>query len=104
MSDFLSNEIDRLIKRSEDSDKVDEVRFSLTFSKFDNRRIEYVRRKLKLSKQELLHNIVVAAIADIEYKIGLLTESEVPGEYDMSRDYQKALTSSKSISSIFKDE
>lgn len=109
MSSFLNSEIDKMIKKSEDPDKNADVRFSLTFSKFENRRIEYIRRKLKLSKQEILHKLIMAAIGDIEIKMGLLkpSEGEVGAEgeqFTMDPAYLKILKSSKTISSHFKDE
>lgn len=107
MNGFLNEEVDRMIKKSNDPSKSDEVRFSLTFNKFDNRRIEYIRRKLKLSKQELLHNLIIAAVADIEFKLGLMKPAEIVidgEEFDFDPEYVRTLKSSKPISTLFKDE
>jgi hypothetical protein len=102
MSKFLQSEINKMITKSADTDKTDDVRFSLTFSKFDNRRIEYLRRKLKLSKQEFLHSLIIAAISDIELSLGLIKPDG--NDFDFDHDYNEILRSKKPISSIVKDE
>ncbi|MEW9698006.1 hypothetical protein [Paenibacillus sp. SI8] len=104
MSEFLNTKIDEMIKKSKNESETDDVRFSLTFSKFNNRRIEFIRRKLKLSKQELLSSIILAAISDIEIKLGLLKSDEHTSEYVLTRDYEKIINSSRTISSYFKGD
>jgi hypothetical protein len=104
MSDILSAKIDEMIKKSRNVAETDEIRFSLTFNKFNNRRIEYIRRSLKLSKQELLSNLILAAISDIEIKLGIVEPYEQTGEYALTTDYEKIINSNRPISNYFKDK
>jgi hypothetical protein len=94
-SNFLDKQLDKLVKRSKDESETDEVRFSLTLSRLTNARVEYLRRTLKMTKQELLHEIIVAAIRDLEVKLGLATYDEKTGESMLDPDYQEALTSAR---------
>lgn len=103
MSDFLSREIDRLLKRLDNEYETSEVRFSLTLNTLDNRRVEYIRRKLGLSKQDLLSNIITAAITDMEIKMGL-TKLGNNGEAIFTDEYIDIITSKRPISRYFKDQ
>lgn len=101
-SHFLERELDKLVKRSRSEDAMNEVRFSITVSKLNNRRIEYVRRLLRLSKQELLHDIIIAAIGDLEVRLGLTEVDSKTGEGYLKPEYEKIINSKKSIASFFK--
>jgi uncharacterized protein YgfB (UPF0149 family) len=103
MSDFLEKHLNQLVSRTKSDVQSDEVRFSLTFSKYNNRRIEYLRRSLKLSKQEFLHGIIVAALNDLEIKMDL-AQTTKNGMIIRHADYEDILASSRPISSYFKGQ
>lgn len=103
-SDFLGKQLDKLVARSKNESETDDIRFSFTLSKFNNRRVEYLRHSLKMTKQELLNDIVTAAICDLEVKLNLATFDEKTGESTLKKDYQELLFSKRAISSYFKDQ
>ena len=91
MSEVLTNVINEMIKNANKKEDTGDIRVPIAFSRFDNKRIEYVRKQLKLSKQEMLSRLVMASIQDIEFKLGLLEPSERKGEFLMTDSYRKAL-------------
>ncbi|NHN31184.1 hypothetical protein [Paenibacillus agricola] len=91
MSDVLKKKINSMIKRAKDPTMTDDVRFSLTTNRMTNARLEFVRKELKLSKQEFLMSIIQAALTDVEVELGLLTARENGIGFDFTETYHKGI-------------
>lgn len=100
--DFLSMKIDELVRRAKNPSSADDVRFSVSFPKPVNRRLEYVRHSLRMTKQELIYDIVTAALTDIELRLDLVHFSEETGGIAPDAEYYKMMTSDKPVASYFK--
>lgn len=48
------------------------VRFSITLTNFQNRRLEILTNKLEVSKQEFIQNVIEAAMRDVEDSLHLI--------------------------------
>ncbi|EMT54765.1 hypothetical protein I532_04135 [Brevibacillus borstelensis AK1] len=103
MSEFLEKHLNQLVSRTQSDVQAEEVRFSLTFSTYNNRRIEYIRRALKLSKQEFLQGIILAALNDLEVKMDLAAVTK-NGMIVKNPEYEEKLASEKPIKKILKEE
>ena len=100
--EMLDRKIDSIVKKASTPGSSDDVRFNITLTNVDNRRLEYLRRKSKMTKQDFIAEILLAAMDDIEWRLEL-TYSDSEGNLLMDPEYEKIINSSKSISSIVKD-
>lgn len=93
---FLAEKIESIVEKAIKPGASDDVRFNLTLSNLDNRRLEYLRRRAKMTKQEFVTEILLAAMSDIEIRMGLTAPQ-------MASEYREILTSKRPISILIKD-
>lgn len=74
----LEKVINELLGKTDENKDImnKQVRFSVSFSNFDNKRIEYICKRVSTSKQEFISRLVLASIVDIEERLGLVSELE----------------------------
>lgn len=84
MGNELSRVIDELL--AGEKEKAKPIRFSVQFSKFELKRIEYVAEKLNISRVELIRRLSMAGVVELEEKLGLISPPEEGEVYDYKKD------------------
>lgn len=69
MGSNVRQTIRHLMSNAEGTGK--QVRFSISVDEIDDRKLEFIAKKLKLSKSKLVSTLLKAAIDDIEGEMGL---------------------------------
>lgn len=98
--DALEDKISSIVHKASQAGASDDVRFNLTLSNPDNRRLEYLRRRARMTKQDFVTEILLAAMEDIEERLGLTVEG-IPGL--LTAEYADVITSKKPIASLIRD-
>lgn len=79
MTNNSKNLIKSLAHKSESLDSVfsKNVRFSISLSVIQNKRLELLARKCDLSKQEFIAKVIDAAVLDLEEELGLIENRSI---------------------------
>ena len=90
---MINKKLDRAIAELV-TEKDDRVKLSFSVSTQNNRRMEYVSKKLKITKQQLLEKLFFGALVDLEGELGLLvTEEQIDPIYKVDQGVVELLTS-----------
>jgi predicted DNA-binding protein len=83
MSNVIAQYIDEIIASKEMSEieEADKIRFSVNIDNIDNRRLEFIVKKLEVKKTAFVREIVKLAINEAEKKLGLSVNPKVCPEY-----------------------
>lgn len=94
--------IHELISEYESNVGFKSVPFTVRFAHKDNRRLEFISKKLGKSRQELLTTLALAALMDVELKLGFAERTDKGVEY--SSFYKGIVSGNDPIEDHFPEE
>ncbi|MFL1672149.1 hypothetical protein [Paenibacillus dendritiformis] len=74
-------------------------RFTVSFSKLDNARLEYLAKKMSITKQDFVSKLLLAAVSDLERELGLRSDGGMMASY-LTELLQEYVVSGGDIESI----
>lgn len=105
----MNNGVKAMIKDMEDAsfmDKADNgVRFTVTLSERDNRRLEYLSRRYGMKRAEMSRQLLIAAMVDAEdvLELAVIEDKNSNGKFEHT-DYYKYISGQISLDECFKGQ